>query len=574
MKTLYTSRNLMILTGIFLTLQLVSQTYSSGARQIGEIFKNDFLVIDHIGGSKTTNLKPQFDNGFLLVQEMEESWDYYGSQWDNTYKYTLTYDPSDNLIVRFEELLDTNYNWVNNGKEIYLYENNNLAEKLHQRWDTTHWENIDKQNFFYDENNNLIEERHYAWWVDNEWHNSDKFFHSYDVNNNLVQTTKQNYWNGFNWENEEKHTYTYDGNNNVVESVRQDWDGSGWVNYWKSIYFYDENNNAYEILWQSWYDSEWINWVKYLSTFDENSNLIKVLNQNWDWDISDWVDNHKWTYTFDENNNQIKILSQDWFDDSYWLNQRKNTYYYRPAGSEQFVASRTDLDKPIDDFQTTEDNIIIESGKEDKILIGVEVLIDEVLHTSDSDLEFTLSHNGISEAIICHAGGSGENFIGTKLTDNSIDSVSTGTVPFVGNYKPENSLSPFVETEPEGNWTLSIYDGVEGNTGTLNAWGLVLIYDSNTGVDDRLLFESDISVYPNPAVSIVNLQLPQKDFGPSQQTAVVKIYDLNGRKLFQKQIPKGNEEVKIDVTGLKNGIYFCKVNICEFATTKKLIIQK
>jgi hypothetical protein len=52
------------------------------------------------------------------------------------------------------------------------------------------------------------------------------------------------------------------------------------------------------------------------------------------------------------------------------------------------------------------------------------------------------------------------------------------------------------------------------------------------------------------------------------------LYDLKGRKLLEKQIQQGSENIEIDVSHLKNGIYFCKLNAKNESVVKKLIIQK
>ncbi|MEE4260222.1 MAG: LamG-like jellyroll fold domain-containing protein [Bacteroidales bacterium] len=81
-------------------------------------------------------------------------------------------------------------------------------------------------------------------------------------------------------------------------------------------------------------------------------------------------------------------------------------------------------------------------------------------------------------------------------------------------------------------------------------------------------------LYPNPASSIVNLQLPSKAFGACQQSVVLEIYDLNGRKLLEKHFSKGTKEIEVDVGNLESGIYFCMIISEKGNATKKLIIQK
>jgi photosystem II stability/assembly factor-like uncharacterized protein len=84
-------------------------------------------------------------------------------------------------------------------------------------------------------------------------------------------------------------------------------------------------------------------------------------------------------------------------------------------------------------------------------------------------------------------------------------------------------------------------------------------------------------IYPNPATE----KFQVSGYGLQVENAEIEICDLNGRKLLEKQIPArptggpaGNETVEIDVSNLKNGIYFFKFSTEKGDATKKLIIQK
>ena len=94
--------------------------------------------------------------------------------------------------------------------------------------------------------------------------------------------------------------------------------------------------------------------------------------------------------------------------------------------------------------------------------------------------------------------------------------------------------------------------------------------------------EVNVVVYPNPAVDrfgVRGLRFPARTANAVQSGggvggATIALYDLNGRKLLEKHIPKGAETAEIDVSGLKNGLYFCRISTKEYSVTKKLIIQK
>ena len=58
------------------------------------------------------------------------------------------------------------------------------------------------------------------------------------------------------------------------------------------------------------------------------------------------------------------------------------------------------------------------------------------------------------------------------------------------------------------------------------------------------------------------------------EDAKIEIYDLNGRKLLEKQIPAGRETIEIDVSHLKSGVYFCRLISENKSATQKLIHSK
>jgi hypothetical protein len=79
-----------------------------------------------------------------------------------------------------------------------------------------------------------------------------------------------------------------------------------------------------------------------------------------------------------------------------------------------------------------------------------------------------------------------------------------------------------------------------------------------------------INLFPNPAREKFQVE----GFGLQIYGGKVEIYDLNGRKLLQKHIPTGTENIEVDVSHLKNGVYFCRLISEKYSTTQKLIIQK
>ena len=140
-----------------------------------------------------------------------------------------------------------------------------------------------------------------------------------------------------------------------------------------------------------------------------------------------------------------------------------------------------------------------------------------------------------SGGIIVHTnnGGANWNVVGVGLTSNSLTGVHF--------------------TSPTNGY-------VVGNDKTLLKYGEVSAIGDEV---ENMKFE----IYPNPAVSVVSIACPHR-------FAIITVYDLNGKKLIEKQFPAGTETVELDVSTLVNGVYFCRISTEEHSVTKKLIIQK
>ena len=106
---------------------------------------------------------------------------------------------------------------------------------------------------------------------------------------------------------------------------------------------------------------------------------------------------------------------------------------------------------------------------------GITVQIDQLLHGYTGDLMISLiGPNGLTVVLVNRRGGDGANFIGTRLSDSYTTPIASGTPPFTGNFRPDNSLLPFVGQNPSGTWRLKVADLATDDVGLLNAWRLEL----------------------------------------------------------------------------------------------------
>lgn len=119
-------------------------------------------------------------------------------------------------------------------------------------------------------------------------------------------------------------------------------------------------------------------------------------------------------------------------------------------------------------------------------------------------------------------------------------------------------------TDAEGNVIFyAAFNAANGNTNT----GGDQIYTSNlsvkqmtTGLEDDLL-ASKVNVYPNPSSDFINISLP---YG-----AEMRVIDMLGHEILYRN--DASKVERLDVSGLKDGIYFVQILSEGAQTTKKFM---
>jgi hypothetical protein len=90
----------------------------------------------------------------------------------------------------------------------------------------------------------------------------------------------------------------------------------------------------------------------------------------------------------------------------------------------------------------------------------------------------------------------------------------------------------------------------------LPAGGNLIPLPISTGIENKSN-SSSVSVYPNPAVDVLNIQL-QNDL---TENAMLNITDLAGRTVISQNISaaQGKNKVSIDISSLESGNYIARL---------------
>ncbi|HKS35883.1 MAG TPA: S8 family serine peptidase, partial [Verrucomicrobiae bacterium] len=139
-----------------------------------------------------------------------------------------------------------------------------------------------------------------------------------------------------------------------------------------------------------------------------------------------------------------------------------------------------DAPKPVPDLTTTlATNVISASGARIVDDVNVSVRLD---HTTVGDLQIALVHPDGTEVLLAdHAGGNNPNLgtgscgageVRTVYDDEASTDVASGAAPFIGAFRPTDSLASLRGKPVNGTWKLRLSDQYSNDFGTLFCWAL------------------------------------------------------------------------------------------------------
>jgi subtilisin-like proprotein convertase family protein len=148
----------------------------------------------------------------------------------------------------------------------------------------------------------------------------------------------------------------------------------------------------------------------------------------------------------------------------------------------QKATASTNVPLPLPDLKTTNSTISVSGSLGPIIDVNVNL---SITHTNVQHLDvYLVSPSGTKVELFTDVGGSGDNFINTTLDDQAAISITAGSAPFTGTYRPEGQLADFNGQSADGIWTLQVYDDTSGTTGTLTAWSVIITTAEPTAVSD------------------------------------------------------------------------------------------
>ena len=142
-----------------------------------------------------------------------------------------------------------------------------------------------------------------------------------------------------------------------------------------------------------------------------------------------------------------------------------------------------------------------------------------------------------------------------KKVEFFIDNVSIGV----------DSIAPYSLTWKAviGNHTIKAI-ATDNKGATTTTESTIKVTESKVGIA-AIDASSMISVYPNPAVSVINVT--------SLQNATIQITDISGKEVVFNGVLNANEKQIVNVSNFANGIYLVNISNANFNTVKRIVVN-
>jgi hypothetical protein len=106
--------------------------------------------------------------------------------------------------------------------------------------------------------------------------------------------------------------------------------------------------------------------------------------------------------------------------------------------------------------------------------------LDSILGVDVTKIDIILMHNNIYDTLIHNLTNPGNNFIGTKFSDQSADSIKNGSGNYTGTFRPYRPLSVFNGQSIIGQWFLYVNYWGTMKSGVIKSWGITITYNKLT----------------------------------------------------------------------------------------------
>jgi hypothetical protein len=342
---------------------------------------------------------------------------------------------------------------------------------------------------------------------------------SYDGSGYLTNTLTQE-WDAISSSFKDKSRIVYSNNSDGTPSVatNQTWNGSIWNNVSRTTYTYYSDGTEKVVTTQTWNGSAFIDFARTTYTYNASKQILTSISEIFS---GIWMNSTQQANTYTSGYLSYN-LSQTWdFIGSIWKNSTQTNYTNNSGGN------------PTLEVKQVWDGIAwVNSQRTTDTYNGSGKLLTEIVenYTAGNFVNY-------SKEINTYNGSS-------NLTQSVFQLWNTGSTSFVDDSRSSYLYNP--------NGTVSQVTSEDWNG---SAWvytqRITFTYSGPTSISETIK-DADFTIYPNPAYNIITIKSSASISG-----STYSITDQTGKMMLKGKLM--DETTSVDITALKNGIYFIKI---------------
>jgi subtilisin-like proprotein convertase family protein len=218
------------------------------------------------------------------------------------------------------------------------------------------------------------------------------------------------------------------------------------------------------------------------------------------------------------------------------------------------------------------------------LLVNQDVIISDldvtmnIQHTWMGDLDvYLVSPSDTVVHLAPHGTGDSLNgYIDTRFDDEAALSITQGSYPFTGSYRPVGRLAVLDGKSTAGTWYLRAVDRDSGDVGTILDFTLLVVGEEQSVARRGAVVPGAFTFYgcsPNPFNSRTEFR-----FGLARPARVrLVVFDLLGREVSvvaDGWFEAGSQRVPFDAAELSSGLYFARLTTEHAAQVRKIVLLK
>jgi len=328
-------------------------------------------------------------------------------------------------------------------------------------------------------------------------------------------------WNGSGWINNYLYTYSFDEFDNLIEYTSQKWKDTAWVYSIRYAYEFDDQNREIEFLYEKWIDTAWVNNLFRSTTYTQNPKWVQRLQQ--DWDGFSWENQVRNTFLYDASDIVTQQIQENWHGE--WDSTYQTFYTYSTLPDTDSTRLQA-YDGNGVWFDLTR-NMEFRDGNGDSYYFLNQRHFDEWENSSQSFSTFDSNHHEI------------------QYVRQVWDTSWVNSVRYEYGYNSDGNILSSVRQGWQEEWQLT--DSTH------------YYYPFQTSLDEASL-AYDLTIYPNPASSMLNIDQPGDWI----------IYSITGMVVMKSNKENQNNK-EIDISKLFPGIYCLVVRKDNAASVKQFL---